>query len=150
MSDVAIVPDKPRGKWTSTLSLVALHALAFGMLYLIIVQMNGAFRDFFLLVGIPPTQRFEFASSISDYVAAYTPLVLLALAIHLFIVFRLSRSVPSWVSTYSHAVLLCMGCAGFLWTAWAVHCMTWSKPAIERPAIAVDGALAPEHLAGAQ
>ncbi len=114
--------------WLVAVALCVVHLLAFGMLYLVLVQMNWAFRDFFALVGAKPTPRFEAISVISDYIAAYTPLVLVLIAIDLYVVVRLARNSSRWTAGYSHAVLIAMGFTGFLWTAWAVHTMAWGAP----------------------
>jgi hypothetical protein len=95
--------------------------------------MNWAFQDFFKLVGAKPTPRFETVSKVTDYIATYTPIVLLVIALHVFIVFRLARRASRWTSAYSHAALLCMGFTGFLWTAWAVDTMAWGAPGIANP-----------------
>ena len=139
MSDGTDTRTKPPGRWISTISLAVAHLIAFGMLYLVVVQMNWAFQDFFKLVDAEPTPRFETISKISDFIAAYTPIVLLVIAFDIFIIFRLSRSASRWTSAYSHAALLCMGFTGFLWTAWAVHTMAWGAPRIANP----PGAAAP-------
>ncbi len=76
-----------RGSWVGTCSLLSVHLIAFGMLYLVLVQMNWAFGDCFIVVGTNPTPRFESASMISDFIAAFTPVVLVLLALHLFVVF---------------------------------------------------------------
>lgn len=122
-----------RGSWVGTCSLLFIHLIAFGMLYLVLVQMNWAYRDFFNVVGTNPTPRFETASMISDFIAAFTPLVLLVLTFHLWLVFRLARRGNRWASAYSHLALICMGATGFLWTAWGVHAMTWGQPGIANP-----------------
>lgn len=118
-----------RGTWLVVGALCVAHLLAFGMVYLVLVQMNWAFRDFFALVGAAPTPRFAMVSTVSDYIAAYTPLVLVLIAVDLYIVVRLARRTSRWTSGYSHAVLMTLGFTGFLWTAWAVHVMAWGVPA---------------------
>ena len=117
--------NKRRGRWISTIALAIVHLLAFGMLYLVVVQMNWAFVDFFKLVGAKPTPKFETISVFSDFVAAYTPIVLLVIALDILVIVQLSRRASRWTSAYSHAVLLGMGFIGFLWTAWAVDTMAW-------------------------
>ena len=122
-----------QGGWIGTISLVAVHTIAFGMLYLMVVQMNWTFRDFFSELGAKPTPRFEAVSRISDYVAFYTFAVLMVIAVHLFFVFRLSRRASHWASAYSHSTLLCMGFVGFIWTAWAIDTMIRVKPGVADP-----------------
>ena len=122
-----------RGSWVVACSLLSVHVIAFAMLYLVVVQMNWAFRDYFNVVGTNPTPRFQSASMVSDFIARFTPLVLLVLAFHLFVVFRLARRGNRWTSAYSHLALICMGATGFLWTAWGVHAMTWGQPGIANP-----------------
>ena len=70
---------------------------------------------------------------ISDFIAAFTPVVLVLLAFHLFVVFRLARRGNRWTSAYSHLALVCMGPTGFLWTGWGVHAMSWGQPGIANP-----------------
>lgn len=124
--------SSPR-RWINATALVVVHLLGFGMLYLVVVQMNWAFRDFFNLVGMQTTSRFQRASMISDMTAGYTPIVLAVLACHLVIVFRLSRSAHRWTSAYSHGALMAMGLIASLWTGWAVHAMTWGQPGLANP-----------------
>jgi hypothetical protein len=133
MSDAANSEREPRGSWPITISLVMVHLIAFGMMYLSVVQMNWAFRDFFNLVGTKPTPRFQSAATVADLTAAHTPIVLTILAIHLTIIFRLSRRTHRWASAYSHGMLLCMGFAGFFSVSCAVHTITWGNPGMANP-----------------
>ncbi len=129
MNDEHESKSKRHGRWVGTLALAIVHLLAFGMLYLVVVQMNWAFADFFKLVGAKPTPRFETISIISNFIAAYTPIVLLVIALDILVIVQLSRRASRWTPAYSHAVLLGMGFVGFLWTAWAVDTMAWGAPA---------------------
>ncbi len=129
MNDEHDSKTKRSGRWISTIALAIVHLLAFGMLYLVVVQMNWAFADFFKLVGAKPTPRFETISAFSDFVAAYTPIVLLVIALDILVIVQLSRRASRWTSAYSHAVLLGIGLVGFLWTTWAVDTMAWGAPA---------------------
>ncbi|KAA5546929.1 hypothetical protein FYK55_00445 [Roseiconus nitratireducens] len=149
MNYAAVSQDKPHGSWAGTISLVIVHTIAFAMLYLVVVQINWAFRDYFNLVGTNPTSRFQSASLVADYTAAYTPVVLMILAIHLVIVFRLSRGANRWASAYSHGVLLCMGFAGFICVSCAVHTMVWSKPGIANPQNVANASINGEQLIAA-
>jgi hypothetical protein len=110
-------------RWFGTIALAGVHVAAFGMLYLVVVQMNWAFADFFKLVGTEPTPRFETISIYSDLIAAYTPIVMLVIALDILVLVRLSLRASRWTSAYSHTVVLCMGLIGFLWTGWAVETM---------------------------
>ncbi len=147
MNDETNTRTKPLGRWISTITLTVAHLFAFGMLYLVLVQMNWAFQDFFKLVGAKPTPRFETISTISDFIAAYTPIVLLVIVLDIFIVLRLTHKASRWTSAYSHAALLCMGFTGFLWTAWAVHTMAWGAPGIANPPGAAASGHQIDHVA---
>lgn len=122
-----------RGQWLITLSLVVAHLVACGMLYLVVVQMNWAFRDFFQQVGAQLTPRFRSVSALADLTATSTPLVLAILAFHLIVVFRLSRRRSAWTSAYSHSTLLCMGFAAFFCISSAIDTIAWSTPALVNP-----------------
>ena len=126
------------GSWLGTCSLLLIHLIAFGAMYLVVVQMNWAFRDYFKVVGANPTSRFESISMISDFIASFAPLVLLVLAFHLFVVYRLARRGSRWSSAYSHLALMFMGAVGFLWTTWGVQSMTWGQPGIANPQVVAE------------
>ncbi len=128
MSSTEISQHESRGNWASTILLVMVHLVVFGMMYLSVVRMNWALRDFFALVGTKLTPRFESASLVADLTASYTPIVLTILAIHLAAIFRLSRRANRWASAYSHGMLLCMGFAGFFSVSCAVHTIAWGNP----------------------
>lgn len=128
MNDTSDGKTDSAGSWMSTTLLAVVHLIAIGMLYLVVVQMNWAFQDFFNLVGAKPTPRFEAISTVSAYIATYTPFVLLAIGLHIYLICRLSRRANRWTAAYSHASLLVIGFAGFIWTAWAVETMAWGAP----------------------
>lgn len=135
MSDESDIKPVRKGNWLSAFLLSVIHLLAFGMLYLVVVQINWSFQDFYRLVGTKLTPEFERIAVMSDFIAAYTPIVLIVIAVDIFIVFRLARRGSRWTSAYSHAVLLCMGFTGFLWTARSVEPMASGAPgAGNRPA----------------
>ena len=125
-------------RWLAAILLSLAHLLAFGMLYLVLVQLNWSFQDFYKLVGTKLTPEFERIASISDAIAASTPLVLLVVALDIFIVFRFARNGSRWTSAYSHVVLLCMGFTGFLWTARSVEPMAWGAPGVGNPSAVND------------
>ena len=120
-------------RWLAAMLLSLAHLLAFGMLYLVLVQLNWSFQDFYKLVGTKLTPEFQGISSISNNIAASTPLVLLVVALDIFIVIRFALNGSRWTSAYSHAVLLWMGFTGFLWTARSVEPMAWGAPGVGNP-----------------
>jgi hypothetical protein len=135
MSDESDIKRMRKGDWLSAFLLSVVHLLAFGMLYLVVVQMNWSFQDFYRLVGTQLTPEFERIAVMSDFIAAYTPIVLIVIAVDIFIVFRLARRGSRWTSAYSHAVLLFLGFIGFLWTARSVEPMASGAPGVgNRPA----------------
>jgi hypothetical protein len=136
MSDESDIKPVRKRNWLSAFSLSIVHLLAFGMLYLVVVQMNWSFQDFYKLVGTQLTPEFERITVISHFVAARTPIVLIVIAVDIFIVFRLARRSSRWTSAYSHAVLLLLGFTGFLWTARSVEPMASGAPGVgNRPVV---------------
>ncbi len=136
MSDESDIKPVRNGNWLSALLLSVIHLLAFGMLYLVVVQMNWSFQDFYKLVGTKLTPEFEKITGMSDLVAASTPIVLIVIAVDILIVFRLARRSSRWTSAYSHAVLLLLGFTGFLWTARSVEPMASGAPGVgNQPAV---------------
>lgn len=130
MGDKSEIKPLRKGNWLSAFSLSIVHLLSFGTLYLVVVQIHWSFQDFYGLVGTKLTPEFERIAVVSDFIAAYTPIVLIVVAVDIFIVFRLARRGSHWTSAYSHAVLLCLGFTGFLWTARSVEPMALSAPGI--------------------
>ncbi len=120
MNDSSAAMNSRSGSLVIATILALVHLLAFGMLYLMLVQIHFAIDDFYSLSATRPTPEFRKINHISNLIAAYTPVVLLLLAIDLLIIFRLARSSSRWTSSYSHVVLLSMGFAAFLWSAWGV------------------------------
>ncbi len=135
MHDEPDVRTKRTGSLLVAGLLSVVHLLAFGMLYLVLVQLNWSFQDFYKLVGTKLTPEFERIVSLSNLIAAYTPVVLLVIALDILIVFRLARRASRWTSAYSHAVLLCIGFTGFLWTARSVEPMAWGAPGVANPPV---------------
>ncbi len=123
MRDESDIKPMRKGNWLSAFLLSVVHLLAFGVLYLVVVQMNWSFQEFYRLVGTKLTPEFEQIAVMSDFIAAYTPIVLIVIAVDILIVFRLARQGSRWTSAYSHAVLLLLGFTGFHWTARSVEPM---------------------------
>ena len=136
MSDESNIKPVGKGNWLSAFLLSVIHLLAFGMLYLVVVQMHWSFQDFYRLMDAKLTPEFERITVMSHFVAASTPIVLIVIAVDIFIVFRLARRSSRWTSAYSHAVLLLLGFTGFLWTARSVEPMALGAPGVgNRPAV---------------
>lgn len=136
MSDGYDVKPTRKGSWLSAFMLSVVHLVAFGMLYLLVVQMSWSFQDFYRLVGTKLTPEFERIAVLSDFIAAYTPIVLIVIVVDIFVVSRLARRGNRWTSAYSHGVLLCLGLTGFLWTAQSVEPMARGASGVgNRPAM---------------
>ncbi len=129
-------PTRSRSRWPGLLLLSVIHVLSFGMLYLVLVQIAYAFSDHYKLVGFAETDKFSSVLWVSDYLAAYTWIFLLAIALDLVIVYRLFRNGNRWTSAYSHAVLLMIGCTAFVAISWMITPMVWSRPGTAKPAVA--------------
>jgi hypothetical protein len=133
MATASDVSTPQHGNWLGSICLATIHLLVFGALYLILVQIFYSFEDHYKLIGYQSTPRFSQITSWSNHIAAYTPIVLAALALDLIIVWRLARRSSRWTSFYSHSILLLMGFIGFLWVAWMITPMVWSRPTVVGP-----------------
>lgn len=112
-SETDVKPTRA-GSWLAGTVLAFVHLIAFGMLYLLLVQLSWSFQEFYRVMGVRVTQQFEWISLLSNEVAASTPLVILLIAMDIVIVLRLALKGSRWTAAYSHAVLVCIGCTGFL------------------------------------
>lgn len=130
MSHESDIKPVRKGSWLSAFMLSVVHLLAFGMLYLVVVQMNSVFQDFYRAVGTKLTPEFERVAVMSQFISAYTPIVLIVIAMDIFIVLRLASSGNRWTSAYSHAVLLFLGFTGFLWNARSVEQLDLAAPGV--------------------
>ncbi|QDS93605.1 hypothetical protein FF011L_23780 [Roseimaritima multifibrata] len=137
------VIQKQKRSWISAILISVVHLLAFGMLYLVLVQINQSFQEYYRSAEINLTPEFGKIAIMSDTIAAFTLLVLFAIAVDIFVVFNLASKRSRWTSGYSHAVLICMGFAGFYWTANSIGPMISSLPVVgDVPAaVAVDPAI---------
>lgn len=125
------VIQKQKRSWISAIVLSVVHLLAFGFLYLVLVQINWSFQAYYRFAELKLTSEFEKIVIMSDCIAAFTLLVLLAIAVDIVVVFRLALKRSQWTSAYSHAVLICVGFAGFYWTALSVGPMILSLPEVD-------------------
>ena len=89
---------KRKGRWLAAFVLAVVHLVAFGMLYLVLVQLNWLFQDYYKLLGTKLTTDFERIASVSNYIAAYTPLVLLVVGLDTLVVLQLARRCSRWTS----------------------------------------------------
>ncbi|MGI9470963.1 MAG: hypothetical protein ACR2NZ_05500 [Rubripirellula sp.] len=133
--------DKPidesrHGRWVGVVLLPVMHLLAFGGLYLVLVQICWSFQDHYAAVGLAETLRFRQLRAMSDLVAGYTFVFLLLISLDAFVVARLARKANRWTSAYSHAVLFSIGTAMFIAIAWMIQPMVWGRPRTARPAVA--------------
>jgi type II secretory pathway component PulF len=130
--------ESDRG-WFGPLTILALHCLAFLLMYATLVFMGPTFVEHYQAYGIAPTARFEFVTSLSNWLSAYTPIVLLAVAVNAAMVIWLARRARDWLSAYSHAVLAVVGCGMFVTIAWLFQPMAMNERAAGNAGAAAQG-----------
>lgn len=121
--------DHRRGSWIGVVSLSVIHLLAFGALYLTVVQLFWAAQDHYASIGLQTTTEFNRLATVSNVVAGFTPLVVVLIFAEVVFMARTARKGKRWASAYSHAVVFAIGFAMFVSTAWIVHPMAWGIPA---------------------
>lgn len=124
--------------WFAVAGIVAIHLLAFGGLYLTLVQLSWVVQDHYAAVGMADTAEFSSLRSISGSVASYTFLFVGLMFVETFVAARSTRRRRSWASAYSHAVIFSIGFAMFVSFAWIIHPMGRSVQnlAVANPALA--------------
>ncbi|MEX1026588.1 MAG: hypothetical protein WD049_01080 [Candidatus Paceibacterota bacterium] len=113
---------------SSSLGFVATHLIALTILYFVPVFICPTVVEHYATLGIPETPLFFRAHLISDFFAAYTPLLLGVAAIYLFVVYRRARAGSPWFGMLSNTVLLSIAFFGMIYTAWLISPMTLAAP----------------------
>lgn len=137
--------DHARGGWIGVASLSVVHLLAFGALYLTVVQLFWAAQDHYASIGLQTTTEFNRLATVSNVVAGFTPLVVILIFAEVVFMARTARKCKRWASGYSHAVVFAIGLSMFVSTAWIVHPMAWGTPTTGN-AIATDTTQSTIHL----
>ncbi|SMP60917.1 hypothetical protein SAMN06265222_10717 [Neorhodopirellula lusitana] len=112
------------GNWSAVAGLSVIHLLAFGALYLTVVQICWAAQDHYAAVGIADTTEFSRVRVVSDYLAGNTPIFVGLMILESVFVARCIRKRKPWACAYSHTVMFLIGFAMFVSFAWIIHPMT--------------------------
>ena len=115
-----------------------IHLLAFGALYLTVIQLCCVAQDHYAKYGIADTLEFSRLQTVSNYVCGYSPFFVFLVFAETLFVARCSRKRKTWASAYSPAVVFIIGFAMFVSTAWMIHPMAWSVPATGVAPVAAD------------
>ncbi|TWU19736.1 hypothetical protein [Allorhodopirellula heiligendammensis] len=145
MAPVVETGSKPSGSWFGVAGISLIHLLAFGALYLTVVQLCWAAQHHYSAYGIADTEEFSRLRTVSNYVANYTPFIVILMFAETLFVARCIRKRKWWASAYSHTVVFLIGFAMFVSTAWMVHPMAWSAPAGAVAPVATDAASTAVH-----
>ena len=140
MASAIEAESKPPGSWFGVAGVSLIHLLAFGALYLTVVQLCWAAQDHYSAYGIADTEEFSRLRTVSNYVAGYTPFIVILIFAETLFVARCIRKRKLWASAYSHAVVFLIGFAMFVSIAWMIHPMAWSVPAGAPAPVATDAA----------
>ena len=109
------------------------HAVAFGLLYALLVFIGWAFHDHYNAVGYALTPRFLTIHHLGQLVSAYTVPVLTIVGLNLLIVFRLACKRPRLATAYSHSILMLVGFLAFVSLVWMINPMAWGRPNAPAP-----------------
>jgi hypothetical protein len=129
MASAIETESKDPGSWFGVAGISLIHLLAFGALYLTVVQLCWVAQDHYATYDIADTVEFSRLRTVSNYVAGYTPFIVILIFAETLFVARCIRKRKTWASAYSHAVVFMIGFAMFVSTAWMIHPMAWSVPA---------------------
>ena len=135
-----------RRNWIGVVCLSVIHLLAFGALYLMVVQLFWVAEDYYASVGLQTTTEFNRLAVVSNLVVGFTPFVVLVIIAEVAFMARSARKGKRWASAYSHAVVFAIGFAMFVSTAWIILPMASDMQAPDN-VVAAEATDSRHHLA---
>ncbi|MCC7337155.1 MAG: hypothetical protein IT422_18850 [Pirellulaceae bacterium] len=121
-------------RWSGPIAILAVHAMALGLLYLLIVFVGHSFVDHYAAIGVGSTPRFDAVKSVADFFAKYSMAVVAVVIVDAVIIRRLARMPARCLSAYSHTYLAAIVFVMFISFTWMINPMVWNAPNLAVPA----------------
>jgi hypothetical protein len=109
--------------WTGPIAILLVHAMALGLLFLLIVVVGHAFYDHYKATGIPSTPRFDMVNRAADFLARYSAAYFVVLAVDALLIRGIMKKPARWLTTYSHVCLGTIVVAMFIAITWMINPM---------------------------
>ena len=106
---------------TALVALLVLHAVAFGLLFLMLSTIGHAFVDHYKAIGFASTPRFDLINQMADFASRYAIASVVVVAIDALIVRWILKHRVRWLSAYSHAYLAAVVFAMFITVTWMIN-----------------------------
>ena len=113
---------------TGLIAIITVHAMALGLLFLLVVFVGHSFVDHYTAIGVASTPRFDAVKSVADFLAKYSIAVIAAMIADALIIRRLAAKSARWLSAYSHTFLAGIVLAMFIAFTWMISPMVWHPP----------------------
>ncbi len=120
-----------RVRWGGPIIILVVHAVALGLLFLLLVFVGHSFADHYKAIGIASTPRFDAVNGVADFLSKYSIALVAVLIADAFVIRWLARKPGRWISAYSHTCLTAVVVAMFIAFTWMINPMVWNvvKPA---------------------
>lgn len=115
-------------RWSGPLAILAVHAMALGLLFLLVVFVGHSFVDHYAAIGLASTPRFDAVQAVADFFAKYSIAVVVVMIVDVVIIRRLARMPARWLSAYSHTYLAAIVFVMFIAFTWMINPMVWKAP----------------------
>lgn len=119
---------EPTVRWAGPVTILAVHAIAIGLLFLLIAVVGHAFVDHYKAIGIASTPRFDFINRASDFLSRYSVVFIAVVIVDALIIRWIAKKPARWLSAYSHACLASVVLAMFIAFTWMINPMVWNVP----------------------
>ncbi len=115
-------------RWSGPIAIFTVHAVALGLLFLLLVFVGDAFVEHYKVIGVGSTPRFDTVNSVADFLAKYSIAVVAVVIADAVIIRWLARKPARWLSAYSHAYLAAIVFAMFISFTSMINPMVWNAP----------------------
>jgi hypothetical protein len=115
-------------RWTGPIAILVVHAMALGLLFLLLAVVGHAFVDHYKAIGIGSTPRFEMVSRIADFLSRSSIAFFAVVITDALIIRWIAKKPARWLSAYSHTYLASIVFVMFIAITWMIHPMVWNAP----------------------
>ena len=106
---------------TGLISLLVLHAVAIGLVFLMVSTIGNAFVDHYKVIGFASTPRFEVIRQLADFVSRYAIVFVAVVGVDVLIARWIAKHRARWLSAYSHACLAAIALTMFIAVTWMIN-----------------------------
>lgn len=116
-------------RWSGPFAILAVHVMALGLLFLLLVFLGAAFVDHYKVIGIASTPLFEIVTGVSMFLTKYAVIFFAVVLVDALAIAWIAMAGVRWLSAYSHTFMATISFAMFLAFSWMVNPMVGAPAA---------------------